>query len=92
MWTLVSTEVKYNRLSHTSTQVGSYLFIIGGHNGQTYAQDVLLLNLGEYRLVKRADDSHFAMGVEDTSWYCSTWPRLSCRLVARREDIHFRWI
>lgn len=44
-WTVVPTEVKHNRLSHTSTQVGSYLFIIGGHNGQTYAQDVLLFNL-----------------------------------------------
>lgn len=39
------TEVKHNRLSHTATQVGSYLFVIGGHNGQTYAQDVLLFNL-----------------------------------------------
>jgi hypothetical protein len=47
MWTLVDTEMKHNRLSHTSTQVGSYLFIIGGHNGQTYTQDVLLLNLGK---------------------------------------------
>ena len=46
VWTLVNTDVKHNRLSHTSTRVGSYLFIIGGHNGQTYAQDVLLFNLG----------------------------------------------
>lgn len=46
-WTLVNTELKYNRLSHTSTLVGSYLIILGGHNGQTYAQDVLLFNLGE---------------------------------------------
>lgn len=44
---MVNTEVKHNRLSHTSTQVGSYLFILGGHNGQTYAQDVLLFNLGK---------------------------------------------
>lgn len=44
-WTLVNTEIKHNRLSHTATQVGSYLFVIGGHNGQTYAQDVLLFNL-----------------------------------------------
>jgi len=42
----VNTEAKHNRLSHTSTQVGSYLFMLGGHNGQSYAQDVLLLNLG----------------------------------------------
>jgi hypothetical protein len=44
-WTLVYTEVKHSRLSHTATQVGSYLFIIGGHNGQSYAQEVLLFNL-----------------------------------------------
>jgi hypothetical protein len=46
MWTTVITDVKNTRLSHTSTQVGSYLFILGGHNGQSYAQDVLLFNLG----------------------------------------------
>jgi hypothetical protein len=48
MWTTVITDVKHNRLSHTSTQVGSYLFILGGHNGQSYAQDVLLFNLGTF--------------------------------------------
>jgi hypothetical protein len=49
-WTLVTTEIKHNRLSHTSTQVGSYLVVLGGHNGQSYAQDVLLFNLGEIPL------------------------------------------
>lgn len=44
---MLHTEVRHNRLSHTSTQVGSYLFVLGGHNGQAYAQDVLLFNLGE---------------------------------------------
>lgn len=33
------------RLSHTATLVGSYLFIIGGHDGTSYSSDVLLLNL-----------------------------------------------
>lgn len=33
------------RLSHTATLVGSYLFIIGGHDGISYSSDVLLLNL-----------------------------------------------
>ena len=41
------TEVKHNRLSHTSTAVGSYLVCWGGHDGKSYAQDVLLLNLGK---------------------------------------------
>jgi hypothetical protein len=44
---LVQTEIKFNRLSHTATPVGSYLVIFGGHNGQTYSQDVLFLNLGK---------------------------------------------
>jgi hypothetical protein len=35
------------RLSHTSTRVGSYLFVMGGHDGKQYSSDVLLLNLGE---------------------------------------------
>lgn len=33
------------RLSHTSTLVGSYLFIIGGHDGVSYSSSVLCLNL-----------------------------------------------
>ncbi|RYO82284.1 hypothetical protein DL762_006695 [Monosporascus cannonballus] len=35
----------YRRLSHTSTLVGSYLFVVGGHDGSEYSNDVLLLNL-----------------------------------------------
>ena len=54
MWTTVITDVKHNRLSHTSTQVGSYLFILGGHNGQCYAQDVLLFNLGMSSFIYQA--------------------------------------
>ena len=46
-WTRVPTQLKPNRLAHTSTHVGSYLFVFGGHDGQTYAQDVLLFNLDE---------------------------------------------
>jgi hypothetical protein len=38
-WTLA-------RLGHTSTIVGNYLFIVGGHTGTKYVKDVLLLNLG----------------------------------------------
>lgn len=33
------------RLSHSATIVGSYVFIFGGHNGEEYTSDVLLLNL-----------------------------------------------
>jgi Rab9 effector protein with kelch motifs len=72
VWTLVRTEVKHARLSHTATQFGSYLFVIGGHDGQShvlvdsvfislttlssssgqkYAQEMLLLNLGEHQLL-----------------------------------------
>jgi Rab9 effector protein with kelch motifs len=34
------------RLAHTATQVGSYLFIHGGHDGSNYTSDTLLFNLG----------------------------------------------
>jgi hypothetical protein len=34
VWTRVQTNVQIQRLSHTSTQVGSYLFVIGGHDGR----------------------------------------------------------
>ncbi|EIW76831.1 galactose oxidase [Coniophora puteana RWD-64-598 SS2] len=47
-WTRVDSLTKapsYRRLSHTSTQVGSYLFVIGGHDGSSYSSDVLLYNL-----------------------------------------------
>lgn len=33
------------RMGHSATQVGNYLFVVGGHNGQRYLSDVLLLNL-----------------------------------------------
>lgn len=35
------------RLAHSATQVGSYVFVIGGHDGSRYSNEVLLLNLGE---------------------------------------------
>ncbi len=38
-------KLEYPRLSHTSTLVGSYLFVIGGHDGVEYSNDVLCLNL-----------------------------------------------
>lgn len=46
-WSQVKLNAAYRRLSHTATQVGSYLFIWGGHNGTTYTSDLLLFNLGE---------------------------------------------
>ena len=36
----------YRRLSHTATQVGSYLFIWGGHDGTSYTSELLMLNIG----------------------------------------------
>ncbi|KAI8913047.1 hypothetical protein DFJ77DRAFT_466593 [Powellomyces hirtus] len=33
------------RLSHSATQIGSYLFILGGHDGSHYNNTILLLNL-----------------------------------------------
>ena len=47
MWSQVNLEMSHRRLSHTATQVGSYLFIIGGHDGTQYTSDVLMFNLGK---------------------------------------------
>ncbi|KAJ3010710.1 hypothetical protein HKX48_007230 [Thoreauomyces humboldtii] len=33
------------RLSHSATQIGSYLFILGGHDGAHYNNAIMLLNL-----------------------------------------------
>ena len=42
-------DTAHRRLSHSVTQVGSYLFIIGGHDGNSYSSDILFFNLGKYR-------------------------------------------
>lgn len=46
LWSLVKLGENHKRLSHTATQVGSYLFIYGGHDGGSYMTDLLLFNLG----------------------------------------------
>lgn len=48
-WSKVNLLKQYRRLSHTATQVGSYLFIWGGHDGSSYVSELLLFNLGEWR-------------------------------------------
>ncbi|SPO26469.1 related to Tip elongation aberrant protein 1 [Ustilago trichophora] len=44
-WYQVKTDEIHNRLGHTATQVGSYLFIFGGHDSKTYTSELLTLNL-----------------------------------------------
>lgn len=44
----MDTDKEYKRLSHSSTQVGSYLFIMGGHDGLKYSSELLLFNLGTW--------------------------------------------
>jgi hypothetical protein len=46
-WSQIDLDRKIPRLAHTATQVGSYVFVIGGHDGRRYSQDVLLFNLGK---------------------------------------------
>lgn len=46
-WFQVELDRAVPRLAHSSTQVGSYLFVIGGHDGTRYSNEVLLLNLGK---------------------------------------------
>lgn len=49
-WDQVRLETVHRRLAHSVTQVGSYLFIIGGHDGNSYSSDILFFNLGELDL------------------------------------------
>jgi hypothetical protein len=35
-------------MTHSATQVGSYLFIFGGYDGTDYCNDLLLFNLGTF--------------------------------------------
>lgn len=48
VWSMVKLEQDYRRLSHSSTQVGSYLFVVGGHDGTSYTSELLLYNLGAF--------------------------------------------
>lgn len=45
IWYEVKTDEIYHRLGHTATQVGSYLFVVGGHDSRSYTPEVLTLNL-----------------------------------------------
>ena len=48
VWSLAKQQqTSYRRLAHTSTQVGSYIFIVGGHNAIDYVSDLLMYNLGK---------------------------------------------
>lgn len=47
VWTRLNLPLSHRRLLHTSTQVGSCLFIVGGHDGGAYRDEVVLFNLGE---------------------------------------------
>lgn len=44
-WYQVKTDERHNRLGHTSTQVGSYLFVFGGHDSSEYTNELMTLNL-----------------------------------------------
>ncbi|THH17496.1 hypothetical protein EW146_g3323 [Bondarzewia mesenterica] len=44
-WQELRLETTHKRLSHSVTQVGSYLFITGGHNGDDYTSELLMFNL-----------------------------------------------
>ncbi|KAF8496165.1 hypothetical protein F5888DRAFT_1794727 [Russula emetica] len=45
VWTQIKPDTLHRRLSHSSAQVGSYLFISGGHDGSEYSLELLLFNL-----------------------------------------------
>ena len=45
-WKELKTDTQHRRLSHSVTQVGSYLFVVGGHDSHDYTSELLLFNLG----------------------------------------------
>lgn len=45
VWAQVKPDALHRRLSHSAAQVGSYLFISGGHDGSEYTPELLLFNL-----------------------------------------------
>ena len=52
-WSLVKQQQPlYKRLAHTATQVGSFIFIMGGHNATEYVSELLLYNLGKTLIVE----------------------------------------
>lgn len=59
-WSQIKLTTVYRRLSHTATQVGSYLFVWGGHDGTSYTSELLLFNLGtsvDVLFAQSADES-----------------------------------
>jgi Rab9 effector protein with kelch motifs len=48
VWSQVKLQTIHRRLSHSATQVGSYLFIMGGHDATDYTSEILPFNLGQY--------------------------------------------
>ena len=48
-WSQIKLDCAITRQAHSATQVGSYLFVIAGHDGKRYSNEVSLLNLGKAR-------------------------------------------
>ncbi|KAG2102795.1 uncharacterized protein F5147DRAFT_580831, partial [Suillus discolor] len=44
VWTHLNLPLSHQQLSHTSTQIGSCLFIVGGHDSGVYRDKVVLFN------------------------------------------------
>lgn len=50
VWSQVELDNQVPRLSHSAICIGSFLFVIAGHDGEQYCNDLSMLNLGEYRI------------------------------------------
>lgn len=46
-WFSLALDNQVPRLSHSSLGIGSYLFVIAGHDGSQYCNELLMLNLGK---------------------------------------------
>jgi hypothetical protein len=73
-WHQVYLDSQLPRLSHTALSIGSFLFIIGGHDGSQYCNDLVMLNLGMIMCLKKSHFIHFftcskhVLGNEKSVW------------------------
>lgn len=55
VWHPIQLDEQLPRLSHSAICVGSFLFVVAGHDGSQYRNDLLMLNLGKCFFFHLAD-------------------------------------
>jgi hypothetical protein len=70
----------YKLLAHSATQVGSYLFIQGDHDGDEYISDMRFFNLGTFHLHLSLPLPLFTFHYMQSTSYTKKNPSLANRL------------